>query len=269
MKLIEALKYTLLAVALLVGVMYLRSALQVKAQARHPLSPQLQAKVKHDLRLLNEGIAASHKGDLETAEAKLKECNEDQGGSDALALEELAKIYEQEGRADEAIQAYHDILHPVGGRSMSSTQSDGVTAVKYARMLNETGRWLEAVRAYQEAVENPGIRGVQEQLAPNEPTFEAHFDPSLPQQKQMRAMLHVALGRRYGNDYGRAGAEFAQAVNADPTSAIAHFYKGYVLRGQGSNTAVQMEFARAIRLDSVGSVKTAVEGVEATRAHTR
>ena len=248
-----------LVAATLIGGIYLHGVLQVKAQGRHPRSLQLQAKAKRDLRLLNDGIAASRAGDLKTAETKLKECNEDQGGYDAFALEKLAAIYQQEGRTEEAIQAYRDILHPVGGLSMSSMQSDGVTAVKYAGLLNDAGRWPEAVQAYAEALENPGIRGAQEQFAPDEPRLEVHFDPAIPQKKQMRAMLHVALGRRFGLNYNAAGAEFAQAVNADPASAIAHFYKGYALAGQGNGAVAQVEFVRASRLDATGTVKAAAE----------
>lgn len=74
----------------------------------------------------------------------------------------------------------------------------------------------------------------------------------------MRAMFHVALGRRCGHNYQEALPQFEQAVATDPNLAIAHFYKGYTLRGQGRSTEANNAFATVAKFGT-GSVQAAAK----------
>lgn len=243
--------------------------LQAGSHGRHALSPEVQARVDRADRLLSEGQQARRAGDLETAEKDLQECVKEHTGADAFALEELARLYETEGRTEEAIHAYHDMIHPPDSVP-SGTFGNASALIHYATMLNDAGHWPEAVQAYEDVLKSPDMPYNQEPPATDEPSLNIGFKSAFPQSRAMRAMLHVVSGRRYGRNYKEALPQFEQAVATDPGLAIAHFYRGDALRGQGQFAEAQAAFQKAARLDTEGTVKGAAEeSLRAVQAHRR
>ena len=245
------------AAAVAVGMMVWFSSphLQAKSHGRHALSPEVQASVDRANRLLKAGQQARRAGNLEAAETELQECIKEHTSADAFALEELARLYETEGRTDEAIHAYHDMIYPPNGVP-SGTFGNASALIHYTTMLNDAGRWSEAVQAYGDILKSPDMPYNQEPPAADEPGLDTHFDPAVPQPRAMRAMLHVVLGRRYGRNYKEALPQFDQAVAIDPNLATAHYYKGYALHGQGRFIEAQKAFATAAKLGQ-GPIQTA------------
>ncbi len=229
--------------------------LQAKSQARHALSPEVQASVGRANRLLKEGQQARRAGDLETAEADLQECVKEHTSAGAFALEELARLYETEGRTNEAIHAYHDMIYPPDGVP-PGTFGSASNIIHYATLLNDAGHWSEAVQAYKDILKSPDMPYNQEPPAADEPGLDTHFNSAVPQPRAMRAMLHVVLGRRYGRNYREALPQFDQAVAIDPNLAIAHYYRGYALHGLGHLTEAQNAFAITAKIGK-GPVRSA------------
>lgn len=243
--------------------------LQAKNHSRHALSPEVQARVDRADRLLKEGQQARRAGNLETAETELQECVKEHTAADAFAREELARLYETEGRTDEAIHAYHDMIHPPNGMP-SGTFGNASALIHYATMLNDAGRWPEAVQAYEDILKSPDMPYNQAPPAADEPRLDAHFNPAVPQPRAMQAMLHVVLGRRYGRNYKEALPQFEQAVATDPSLAIAQFYKGHALQRQGRFAEAQAALEKASAVDKEGTVTAAAtEKLRAVQAHRR
>ena len=232
--------------------------MDAKGYSRHSLSPEIQASIQRAKLLLDEGRQARRTGDLQTAETKFKECIQEDTSLEAFAQEELAQIYEGEGRINEAIQAYHNLLHRPNGQSPGTWGRDGFTLIHYAIVLNKSGRWPEAVQAYEEALKSPSLPDNDEFRDENEPRLDVHFDPSIPQPKEMSAMLHVVLGRRLGNNYSAALPYFEAALATDPNLAIAQFYKGYALNREGRFAEAKKAFALAADLGN-GPIRAAAE----------
>ena len=257
------------AAAVAFGMMFWFSSphLQAESHGRHALSPAVQARVDCADQLLREGQQARRAGDTEAAERELQECVKQHTAAASFALEELARLYETEGRTDEAIHAYHDMIHPPDG-TPPGTFGSAFARIHYATMLNGAGRWPEAVQAYRDILRSPDMPYNQGSPATDEPILGAQFDLTMPQPKAMQAMLHVVLGRRYGKNYKEALPQFEQAVAIDPSLAIAHFYKGYALQGQGQFAEAQAAFQKAAALDTEGTVRAAAaEHLRAVQAH--
>lgn len=259
MKSLTLRNYLLMCVSAVILVSYTTAGSHVKNYSRHGFSREMQARLNRAAQLLRQGQQERRAGDLNAAEADLKACLKENVSTNQFARQELAQVYETEGRTDEAIQVYQTMLHPPINEGTGGTFSaDGFTLIHYANALNNAGRWPEAVQAYEEVVKNPNMPDNQENLAIDEPRLTMPFNSNVPQQTAMRAMLHVALGRRYGHNYQQALPQFEQAVATDPNLAIAHFYEGYTLRGQGHSIEANKAFATAAKLGT-GSVQSAAK----------
>lgn len=252
--------YLLMCVPAIALAVYCYALPQPKVYSRHRLSPELQARVKRANQLFKQGQQERRLGDLTDAEADLKACLAEDTGANQLARQELAQIYEAEGRTNDAIQVYQTMLHPPANEGHGGTVAqDGFTLIHYAMALNKAGHWPEAMQAYEASLSNPNMPDSQENLSADAPRIETDFNPTVPQQNKMAAMLHVVLGRRFGHNYADALPEFEAATAIDPNLAIAYYYTGYALQGEGHHTEAQVAFRKAIRLDTEGTVKAAAQ----------
>lgn len=250
--------YVCVAAGIGTGLWFSSSHIQAQAYGRHALSPALQARVDRASRLLEAGQRARRAGDLDAAEKDLQECIKQHTAADAFAQEELGLLYETEGRTGEAIQNYHDMIYRADGVP-PGTFGNVFNRIHYVGMLNEAGRWPEAVQAYKDTLKNPDMPYNQEPSAINTLNLDEHFNPATPQPTAMRAMLHVALGQRYGSNYAKALPQFEQAVTIDPSLAVAHFYKGNALQAQGHYAEARKQLQQAAMLDAQGAIRTAAQ----------
>ncbi len=252
MKNLTVLSCLLLSISVVLIGSYMTNASHVRVYSNRRLSPELRMRVDRANSLLKQGSQERRAGDLADAENDLKACLAEDVATNQFARQELAQVYEAEGRTAEAIQVYQTMLHPPANEGNGGTFSqDGFTLIHYANVLNDAGRWPEAVQAYGEILKNPNMPDNQEHPASNEPHLEMSFNPGIPEPVAMKAMLHIALGRRYGHNYKEALPQFEQAVATDPNIAIAHFYRGYALRGQGRLAEANRAFATAGKLDDI------------------
>ena len=257
MKNITLRNYLLMCISAIALVAYCYALPQPKVYSRHRLSPEMQARLDHAHQLLKQGQQERRSGDLAEAEADLKACLAENVSTNQFARAELAQIYDAEGRTNDAIQVYQTMLHPPANEGSGGTfAQDGLALIHCAMALNKAGRWPEAVQAYEVSLSNRDMPDNQQHLSANEPRLDVHFDPDVPQPKAMEAMLYVVLGRWYGHDYQNAFPQFKEATAIDPSLAIAHFYSGYALQGQGRSAEAQKAFQKAAALDN-GDIKAA------------
>jgi len=260
MKNIPLRNYLIMCVSAIALIAYCHALPQPKVYSRHLPSPEMQARLDRAMQLLKQGQQERRLGDLTKAEADLKACLAEDVSTNQFARAELAQIYKAEGRTNDAIQVYQTMLHPPANEGNGGTfAQDGFALVNYAMALNKVGRWPEAVQAYEAALNNPNMPDSQEHLSADEPCLDVQFDPNTPQPRTMEAMLHVVLGRRYGHNYQEALPQFEAARTIDPNLAIAHYYTGYALQGEGHNAAAQIAFQQSAQLDTEGAIKAAVQ----------
>jgi len=193
------------------------------------------------------GLALSRTGQPELAIASLERASA--LSSDATVLNDLALVYRQAGRLNEAVAALHKavILNPDLPQAHNNLGG----------LLRERGDTAGAERAFQKAVEaQPDLAAARVNLgiifAAREDFRQAryHFeraisnaspaDPSLPDAHNALADVMSMQGQ-----VESAATQYRLAIQLDPEFAPAHFSLGSILAMQGHKSEALSHFQKA------------------------
>lgn len=203
---------------------------------RHPLSPEIQASVNRAHKLLDEGRQARRVGDLTTAEAKLRASIREDTSFNVPAAKELARVYEKEGRTQEAFAAYQQAFN-ASTHYYSDFPGDVEALTRYGLLCQQRGQWAEAARVYAQA---------RDRFNPAPPrALAADFDPKVPQPSRLRAMLLIEHGLAL-SEMGKsqdALAAYKEAKRLAPEEPLTQFYGGAA--GAAQPKAAQVALLKA------------------------
>ena len=191
----------------------------------------LQQQANHDemWRLDQAAITASDNGNYAEEESDASQ-SISLGHDSGLAQELLAQALNEQGKSQDALQAYKIIA--------DSGSSFPRNLVPYALLLLQTGQWAQSVAMYNRALPELGDVGVHPELmiVHDKDVMQScsHFLPDDPQPSELAVALHIAQGITYLSDPGwgrqmrhnEAMSEFEEATKLAPNSPIADYYYG-------------------------------------------
>lgn len=199
--------------------LYAVQPIQAEANTRRPIPPQTLALQREAAELTRQAAVALHAGNYAEAEDRVREAINLPVINAGISQELLAAILEAEGKDNEALQAYQNIVkgNDIAPRNL----------LPYAQLLLKSGQWEAAVSAYNQALI----------LLPDSKIVEAnsHFSASMPDPKGLAVAIHIGRGLIYDSQSSRAGepqtmeamSQFDQALRLAPALPLANYYYGY------------------------------------------
>lgn len=212
------------------------------------------AQAQESVSAAQAGQQALRAGNLGAAEAAFRlSTNIEKGAANEGAILGLAQTLEREGKNAQSIRVYRYLLYPKQGWQTSEEQNP-ILRMHLALLLAGDKQWAEAVSIYEST-----IGGVS--YGEDFPALDVHFRPNAPQPALFRAMAHLVMGVTHKGhaDGVQALAEYAAAVRADPSLALAHYYHGQGLLTLGRRVEARAAFEQANELDDKGDVRQAAE----------
>lgn len=204
------------------------------------LRGEIERRDKQKLALTNEGRAAEKRGDLATAESLYREACTATGEDDPFAHDDLARIYDKQGRDREAF-VHHGIALRGEEGSWSSLQDDPRRLARYGDLCLRYSGTQEAVAAYAKA-----IRFAKADESRNEPCPLPRAETT----EAYRAAAHVAAATEH-RAHGQTTDELREldlAVGIDGDDWVARFYRAHAYALKRRATDATREAALAEHL---------------------
>lgn len=181
--------------------------------------PAFDLRVKKEMHLTDAAQAALEAGDYASEEDYARQAV-DLGVGSGLSNDLLAQSLKDQGKDDEALQAYRVIV-------VDQKDNNQDNLVPYAMLLLKAGQWAQATAVSNNVL--PRIGNGETLIA------TSHFSPDVPQPKELATVLHIAQGLLYQEGQGwehhskreQGMSEFLQARNLIPNSDLTNYYVGY------------------------------------------
>jgi len=228
---------------------------------------------QESLKLSSQGHSALFHKNYALAEKELRQSLAlDASGGDVNTWGDLGRALDEQGRSEEAYNAYREAYDSPTRGGSSNFPNDVETLTHYGIMCEDHSQHEAAVRAYNKAAGelNPRQIGV---------ALNVSSDPRKIDAPHLRALLDVMRGLTIGEEKNLVGGQdrkeealeaFQEAAQQQPNDARIQYYLGYGYQKAGQFSQAHAAFQKAATLDTQGTVKAAAtESLRAVQAHQR
>ena len=142
---------------------------------------------------------------------------------------DLAQVLDEQHRAQEAMEAYKNVVHPAPGWGYSASNMPAIT-MRYAQLCEQYGKRDEALQMYSRILNTNAYDEKQQQIlrralretSATPPTIGA--DAQNDADVRARALVVAGQTHRWQGEFPEAIQCYQDAIRVDPNLAVAHFY---------------------------------------------
>jgi Tfp pilus assembly protein PilF len=204
-------------------------------------TPETRARQAEKKALRGAAWAAERDGDYAKAERIYKELL-DKNFANAITYMDMAHMFERAGERRKALDAYDRVINPPEAYRGSSMETDSMILGRYLDLCLEFNE-MDKARIALERLVNLGKGSIGGQSTPS-----INRNPASDPELMAAARVVVGLGYALKGRYGEAKENYRKAIEADPNSAVAHYYLAYEQERDRDWRGAQQRYKRALAL---------------------
>jgi tetratricopeptide (TPR) repeat protein len=150
----------------------------------------------------------------------------------------LAEVLEEQGKENEALEAYRHAVHPPSNTG-STMEYDPLVLVRYADLADKRGHAAEANSAYKQAALKATKRLSDFPVLTEQELLS-------PTQAKAYARLAAGMALTQRGDTEKALLALKEATRLKPSLGLAHYRKGLILERNGNKSEAIAAFKAAV-----------------------